>query len=512
MAYQPTHPMPGGRFYDHAGVLWSDESPGHGNIGPSLRWLLMILSGCVVGLAIVASTYFTNSPKLAVALLGGIGFVLLTIRWPEIGVLGLLGVTNGLVDVGWLPPLRLGPVSLQTPEMILGFLLALTFFRATTRSGVSVFSSPLCLPLLLFFGAVVVSAANAILVSHVPLNDVFRSTRILIQWLIFFPVIGLIRDERTLKRLIAGLWLFAGLLALGAIFPNALSRLHVLPVSVVELDTAGRTFSGVTRVFLAGEGILRVMILVALASLAATARGRQLWRLGVLGLLLFWLFRSYQRNFWLTAGLSSLLTFVFLANRERTRLLKRTAPAAAVGLLLLAALLVLQPGNLDRQFAASADRLGSMMQDLSRTDASIQWRDMENFYGMRQVSEHPVFGIGIANTYRPPMVVESDTTDFATWSHRFIHNSYLWILVMMGLIGLLPFLWLCVFYVYRSFRYAHTIRDGNFRSVYLGFGAAFVGLMVSNMVAPHFVQSWALVTYPVMMGTSEVIFRLNKVN
>jgi hypothetical protein len=54
------------------------------------------------------------------------------------------------------------------------------------------------------------------------------------------------------------------------------------------------------------------------------------------------------------------------------------------------------------------------------------------------------------------------------------------------------------------------LRDDEFIGMYLGFGTGYLGMMISNIVAPNFVQSWALIIYPVAMGVNEVIYRLNQ--
>jgi len=474
------------------------------------RLALMILSGCAIGLAVIVATYFVDNPKLVAGVVGGLAFAVLTIRWPEFGILVLVGLGNGVVDTDWLPSLHAGPISMQIPDLVLAYLLGLVFLRVTFRSGLRVLASPLSLPLLLFCGAILLSIANAVISFNVSANESFRTARVVTQWLAFFAVIGLVRDGRSLNRLMVGLWLLSGALLIGVIFPSFFSDLPLMSISDVALETAGRSFDGVTRIYMAGDRLLYVMIPVALASIAMAQEGGKLWRFAALGGLLFWLSRSYQRNYWLTIALSCLALLVMISAQERLRLMKRLTPALGVTLVVLAVLLTVQPGQIGRQVYASAVRLGSMLEDPSRTDSSMQWRDMENYYAVRQIAQHPLFGLGMASAYRPPLEVEAETNDFGTWSYKYMHNAYLWIAVMMGSVGLLPFLWLCAAYLLRTLRHMHEIRDERFRSAYIGFGAAFAGMLVSNWVAPHFVQSWALVIYPVMMGMNEVAYRLSK--
>jgi O-antigen ligase len=80
----------------------------------------------------------------------------------------------------------------------------------------------------------------------------------------------------------------------------------------------------------------------------------------------------------------------------------------------------------------------------------------------------------------------------------------------MGLVGLLPFLWLCATYLLRVLRHQHEIRDDGLRAIYLGFAAAFIGMMVINLVTPTFVIGTRLIFFPVAMAVNEVILRLER--
>jgi O-antigen ligase len=81
---------------------------------------------------------------------------------------------------------------------------------------------------------------------------------------------------------------------------------------------------------------------------------------------------------------------------------------------------------------------------------------------------------------------------------------------MMGLVGLLPFLWLCAAYLLRVFHHRHEIRDDGLRAIYLGFGAAFLGMVACNVATPTFVIGTRLVFFPLAMAISEVILRLER--
>ena len=473
-----------------------------------IRLGLVVLMSVGVGLAVIISTYYVNNVKLLVGLIGGLAYALLTMRWPEFGILCLVGLLSGLISPGWLPLLHLGPVSLHISDAMLLLLLGLVFLRATTQPGFRLFGSPLVLPLFLFIGAFLLSAVNAILIHGVNTNVVLRTVRVLSLWLVFIPALQLVRDEQALRRLLIGLLVLTGVLLIGVLFPNRLEPLLFVEERVA--GTGGRVYSDFTRIYFAGDIVLYSMVPVMVASLAMIKKGNQLWRIGLLSLLLFWAFRTFFRQYWLTLFTACVLLLGVFSGRERMRLLKRMAPAMVAGVLLLVVLTAAQPTRVERIVYVMTDRLGSLLRDPLRREASLRWRVIETRYALLQISRHPLLGLGLANRYRPPLVSESDGTSYGDWTFRYIENGYLWTAVMMGLVGLLPLLWLCAAYLLRVLRHRHEIRDDGLRAIYLGFGTAFLGMVACNVATPTFVIGTRLVFFPVAMAISEVILRLER--
>lgn len=467
--------------------------------------MLIILISIVLGFSVIVSTYYVDNAKLIIGFIGGSAFVLLTLRWPEFSILFFVALLSGLISLTWLPILHLGPVSLNISDMILFLLLGLLFLRVTTQPGFKLFGSPLILPLFLFIGAFLLSAANGILFAGVGFNEVFRTVRVLILWIAFIPALQLVRDEAALKRLLMGLLIFTGLLLIGVLFPNKLEPF--LYMEVREAGTGAEMYSDFNRVYFAGDMVLYAMIPVTVASLAIIKEGKQFWRIGLLSLLLFWAFRTFFRQYWLTLFIVCLLLLVFLSAEERIRLLKRATPVLALGVLLLIVLFAVQPARFERVQYVITDRLGSLLEDPFSREGSLQWRVIETRYALDQIKRHPIFGIGLANNYRPPMVNEAESM-YSGWAANYIENGYLYITMMMGIIGLLPFLALCVVYLLRVFRHQHEIRDDGQRAIYLGFGLAFVGMMACNLASPTFVIGTRLIFFPVAMAISEIILRL----
>ncbi len=469
---------------------------------------IAIACGLAVGLLAAVTTGGTHGPALFVGALAAPVLALLIMMWPDIGILALLGLTSGLVDVDVLPLLSLGPLSLRIPDLVLIFLLALSIARATTQPSPKALHSPLTLPLLLFLGALCLATYNAIQLHGLRSGDVIPFTRQMFYWIAFFPVVILIRDERTLERFLKGLLLLTAILGTGLLFPNVLSGLHLLPQHDVTLSTAGREFSTINRVFVPSERVFYVMIPVVVCILALVHSRRALWSLALLLLLGNWLLQSFQRNYWLTTALNCAVVFVILGAGERVRLFRRLAPLVlAAAALVLVLIVPVGSGSISAYGVAFSDRIVSLLNDPGQTDDSIIWRLTENQWAFAGIASSPIIGIGLATPYRPRMEAELYDPQSLNW---YLHNVYLWIALAAGAVGLIPFLWLCGAYLIRLVRHRSVVRSPLYRAFYLGFGAAFVGTLVSNLVAPNLLQNWTLVIYPIMLATCEVIYRVSE--
>lgn len=473
--------------------------------GPRLRQakelLLALAAGGIIGL-IIAVGY----ASIAFVLLGAVVFLWVGLRWPELAIITVIGINSGLVDTESLPWLSLGPVTFHISDLLLVFMLALIFLRAMSQPGFRLYGSPLAVPLLLFILALVISVGNAALFQGVAPNDVLRLARFITYWLMFFPVLELVRDEKTLRRLIKGLWIVAAILFIGTLFPNALDQVHLLPVRTTGISevVTGTAQSENIRLYTYGERLFFVLIPVA-ASLLALGKRRQLFISIMLAALFYWLFRSFQRNYLLAILLSLGLLMLLIPSSGAMRFARRVAPMLLLLVVVIFALLMVQPDQIRAEVDAWGARLDSMVGGTGQVDPNLEYRLVENQYALQSIEANPIFGIGLRNNYRPLMMYETQTTGL-TW---FMHNAYLWIWLMMGLVGLVPFLLLCAMYVIRTFRHYRDIHDDELRAIYLGFGVAFIGTLVSNLVAPNFIQHWSLLIYPTMMAINEVIYRLS---
>jgi O-antigen ligase len=164
------------------------------------------------------------------------------------------------------------------------------------------------------------------------------------------------------------------------------------------------------------------------------------------------IFLSFQRNYWITMLLMVGLLFLLVNWAERVRGLQWMT----VGVVVLMVMAAIPGVGLNNYIVAAQDRLFRGMQvDTLVEDKSAQMRVMETEYALETVLARPVFGIGMGNVYRPWM---PDDAYFRPEAPRlglrwYAHNAYLWLWVMAGAVGLVPFLILYGLFIWRGLRY-----------------------------------------------------------
>ena len=425
---------------------------------------------------------------------------------PEMGLLLLMAITGGLINYDQLPYLSLGPISLHVTDLILLYLLVVAVIRLLIQRDFKYVRTPLDAPLLSFYALAALSVGTAIVQFHVQPNIAIREFRIVTYWLAFFAVTQLIRTPRQLATLFNGLVVLAVLMTAFVTLQMIVPSLPLVRVSSETLVTAGRESAGVSRVWITGERLTYVMLIVAVcvALLTPAVRTRRVFGLVTAGLLV-WLLLSFQRNYWFTTAVALGLLALVVKWPDRLRALRWGIFAALV---LTVALSI--PGNPLLPWAQAAlDRATSVQADTLAYDTSAILRETEIQYGLRKVAEYPLFGVGIGNDYRP-WIRRFDYFPGAVTSHGLIwycHNAYLWIWVKMGTAALLCFLWLCGTFVWRGWRRWARLPDPKWRAITLGFTLAFIGQMLSNLVAPNFIQNWVLIVFPMVMGINELQYK-----
>jgi hypothetical protein len=446
-----------------------------------------------------------------VALAGG-GFALITLKRPEIGLLGILVATSSVVFEDRLPLIPIGIGSLQISDVVLLSLFGLIMLRWLAEPDFKIVRTPLDFPLLAFYGVCLLSTLMAILQSSVEFNIGFRAIRVVTYYLAFFVVTNLVREERQVRFLSSGLIVLGTIVAAAMIAQFVLGEsLQFLPGRVETLSTQGTSYAGVFRILPPGQSLVLLAFVTVTVALVMNkfkaVRMLTFLQWALLGLVVV---LTFNRSFWVAVLLALVLLFYLVRELDRQRIFGW----GLVVMVLMTIVMLSAVGNPGSQVArvleASFDRLATLADSQTLRESSLQMRYVEIEYAIAQIVSHPVIGLGLGARYRPwdPRLDWRGSGGSGSDGRAYIHNGHLWIMLASGLLGYFFFVWLSFAFLRRGLLSWRRIPDPRLKAIVLGLTLTYLGVVIGAVVNPMFMQWFWTPVIGIMMGTNEVAMKL----
>ena len=452
--------------------------------------------GIALGLIVLVA-----GPMLALATVAGLILLAVTFTHPEVVILLVLCFATGLVPASLNPHVSLLVGHFQISDLLLLWLLFVVAFRVFTDKSFRYVKTPLDLPLLLFYGAVLAGLATAVLRFGVDFSDATYEARMLMYYLVFFAVTNLVRTRAQL------VWLAHGVLAVGLLAAVMMIAQVALGRSTALMASWMLQGGDLVRVYFPGFTSVYVVLITLVSCMALCDHERRtvLRWLQVLVLAVA-LLTTLARNLLVSLAAAGALLVAILSEPARSRFGRNLLGIAFVAIGLVAVLtLAGRASALVAYSGAFVERLGRMVSgQIVAPGENLVPRWAEVRFAWAQISNHPILGIGLKSPYRPPFYMGEPVG-----ARTFIHNAYLSLWLKTGLPGLVSFLWLSGMFLWRGFRHWRDTDDVFLRSVALGFTLAYFGMMLSNWVTCSLVQEGSLPIFGVVLGINEVIFRQN---
>jgi len=468
---------------------------------------LQLLAASGVGL-ILGVVALWLSPLWALAGLAGVGLLLVILKRPEIGVLAILAITSTIIPQASLPRIPIGIGTVYIPDILLFGLMGLIVIRRLVEPGFKIVRTPLDLPLLAFSSIALLATALAILHSSLTFNESLGKIRTVGNYLTFFLVTNLAREEHQIRLLLRGIFALATVVAVAMIAQFLVGpAVPILTGRVETLATEGEVLSGLARIIPPGYSL----VFVAFTSETALITLDKSRRTNVIRFLAPWIILgagvllTFKRHLWGGLGLVFCLLFVY-SGRTQTR--QRWIGWGLVVAILAMIALVLSSVEPDSKVGglvrASLGRLGSLANTATYEDpkSSVRWRDFEYRYALPQIAAHPLLGLGLGAKYRP-WVSGKDNAEFD--GRNFIHNGHIAIVLQTGLLGYLSWLWLALVFLFRGLRYARYSPSPQLRACVVGFALAWLVVLFTSVVEPMVIESYWTSLIGVMMGVNELI-------
>jgi O-antigen ligase len=393
--------------------------------------LILVAGALLAELLIAGSVVSDRLAPIMMLTLGAVGFALIA-RWPLLGMGLVIGLTATFLPSDYLQ-IQLGGFAFGYHEIALGGVLAVAavFPRARTWGGV---------PggfLAAFLAILSLATLLAVSEGRVSFSDAVAWGRMFALLLVFYAVVRLFPDRESLGKLMkvavgaAGL---SGFVALIIAFGVDLSSILGDAATYYVNNDLG--LGGIPRIRLPGVAIGYPLFWYAALQIGRSRGfGRLGWTLAVLGIIVN-LALSLNRNMW--TGLLFGLVVLLVLGGVRVRRPVMVGTAALVGAIALIAIAGVQ---VDRgPLSGFAERGQTLFSPKQTTEEnSLQDRGKETEQAWRTFRQHPVTGIGPGAEFGVYFDELQPGGAYKRTKQLFLHNQYLYLLLICGVPGLLAF-------------------------------------------------------------------------
>ena len=416
---------------------------------------------------------------LVVALLG-LAFVF---TFPFASAVGLLFLAASIFHSSYFS-WALGPLDVHLEEVV---FLALALV-ATVAPRRHTWGGPAGVALAVFLGCVALSACLAIQAGRVTLSDGFNWARPLVFYASFWIVLRLFPDARELRNLLlAGLACGAATGLLAVVLQFASSLVHTFQGAGGQQVYTQATQAGLgslKRIRQPGLALSYILFWWSLLAAIAAPPGRRalIWVLA--GASAIDILLSFNRNMWLGLMFGMALMLVLSGIQVRHRLLAGLALALTAVVLMFSVVGSGGSPGLEPIVARAASVLTP--QQLGE-ESSLRDRAEETAQAWRTVRAHPVLGVGAGADFGVRFNHEEAQGIWVPTVQRFLHDQWLWLLLIGGAPALLAYL----AFIARVLWSAWSRRTRTLSQTALGTGIATI--LLSAFVMPYLgVQEFCL--------------------
>lgn len=449
---------------------WS--APGR-RIPDAVRVTAFLLAALLVELIVARGVTSTDGISRPILLLAGVGAVAFVLRFPIATTLVFFGLTDFIFYPTFFA-FELGPLSIRPHELALAGLL----FLAAVRPKRQTWGGAPGLALAAFLAMLMLTGYLAVADGRAPLTDVFNWARPFGLLTFFYVVVRLFPEPRERRLLLTGGAVIAAvagvvalMVALGAGFSDTLSGGG--ETIVKEEEGAG----GLLRVRLAGLSMAYALFWFVVVRLVTARRGSRLgWGLALAGMALA-IAISFNRNMWLGLMAGVILMMVVGGPFVRNRLTAAIAVSLA-GIVLLASF----GSATDSRVLEPVVKRGSTLFNPRKVQqsSSLTDRELETRVAWPKAQRHLVAGIGPGVDFGVYNFDFVGPHSVKVEPQLFLHNQYLYLLLICGVPGLAAFLLFLVIPVVRAFRRAPI------DPAITACGVGIAMIMISSIVAIYF--------------------------
>ena len=435
---------------------------------------LFAAAAVAAAVAIGAAAAAAESPVLLLAGFAGLVVACATLVRPEIGAAAVLGLVATLPrDTLYGQNLPLAPDGIKVTDALVALAFGAWLVQALAAPGrVRLPSRSTILLLIGFFALAVVSIATAQR-EGAPPNLTLIELRPLLSYALIFPIVGGIRSVRDAERAVGVL--------LAACAAGSVATLYLYFTG----QGAAATFaSGAERVT-ETPFLYPLMAIVWALVLVPTGRrsGSRSATLIVASLGLAALVFTFQRGAWAALIVVAPLVIALLPRGRRGAGMARFLPVAGVGLALVLGVNAVAATGASNPITSVVERLESL--GAYSEDRTNQYRVAEWTTAVDEIRNSPWTGIGLGGSIQFENPLLDRSPEGVNFTQYYIHNSYIWLALKLGLVAAALFLTLVVMSCLRAYRWYRRAADPRVARLLLGGFASMLTLLLVSFSGPH---------------------------
>jgi O-antigen ligase len=438
----------------------------------ALRLAAFVAAALLVEL-VVARGVASEGISRPILLLAAVGAVAFVLRFPLATALVLFGLTDFVFHPTFFAT-ELGPLSIRPHELALVGLL----FLAAVRPKRQTWGGAPGLALAAFLAILALAGGLAVYDGEAPLTEVFNAARPFALLTFFYVVVRLFPGARDRKLLLTGAAVIAAVAGAVALFVALGSGIgETLAGEGESIVKEEEGAAGLLRVRLAGLSTAYALFWFVVVRLITAGHGKRLgWALTLAGMGLA-IAVSFNRNMWLGLIFGLILMMVVGGPFVRSRLAAAIAVSLA-GLVLLATL----GSATDSRVVEPVVQRGSTLFNPKKVQqsSSLSDRGHEQRIAWPVAQRNLVMGIGPGVDFGVYSFDFVGPHNVKVEPQLFLHNQYLYLLLIVGIPGLVAFLLFLLIPV------ARTIKRTPTDPAITACGVGIAMIMISSIVAIYF--------------------------
>lgn len=445
----------------------------------------------IIPLLVLFSFLFINYPLLAVSLFFLLILLFFSYMKPNNLPIIIILLVSGLVPYNRMPriPLFGGGISLCDLGIFLGFLIVIFKILSTKYNKTLFNKSTMIKPLILLFAFVIISFLRTIFFHNsISLQPIFNELRPFVYLIItFFICLLTIRNLSEISKLIRSLIIICILMSLFQILEAKFAfGFTAADIRTAELE-GGIVFSNINRATMPGISFLLLsfyfMILEYLFN-------KKFINIMACCLFMISILFSFGRMKFLTLVIGCFILIFLLPNNKKLKYL-------FTFLILVLILIFASTFNQNNSLSAIKDRFSSIISSRTYTGESLNWRYQENRDAINKLKGNLLFGIGLGREYRSLSIQRNVFSGALTY----IHSGYLFLILKLGLIILIPIFWITLIFVRNCFK--KSARNQFLTNLLSASFVTYLCLLLSSLTQPEFHNNASMVLFGILLYFSE---------